>query len=222
MRPVLGGRVALPVSHLEETAAESRAFVRQIQRQASFKCGELLARGLRWESVSEFCQVKYIDEIVMSKTGDIVGLPTQKDFDPTGCCLDGNHAWEMFGGLTVEEACIKFWQHPQFYQEDFMFMGGVAFAYYFSVIERYIYEVQIDPRFDDEAEAVRVLAHCIIAQLEPDNVKFVKPILDNICRVVVQVRGNLEQYGGCEEDRQRVDSSWAKLEHVLGLLDTAG
>ena len=103
-----------------------------------------------------------------------------------------------------------------------MFMGGVAFAYYFSVIERYIYEVQIDPRFDDEAEAVRVLAHCIIAQLEPDNVKFVKPILDNICRLVVQVRGNLEQYGGCEEDQQRVDSSWAELEHVLGLLDTAG
>jgi hypothetical protein len=26
----------------------------------------------------------------------------------------------MFGGLTVEEACLKFLQHPQFYQEDFM------------------------------------------------------------------------------------------------------
>ena len=196
--------------------------VGQIQRQASFKCGELLACGLRWESVSEFWRAKHIDEIVMSKTGDVVSLPTQKGFDPTGCCLDANHAWEMFGGLTVEEACIKFLQHPQFYQEDFMFMGGVAFAYYFPVIERYIYGVLIDPKLDDGAEAVRILAHCIIAQLEPDNLEFVKPILDNICRLVVRVRGDLEQYGGCEEDQQRVDSSWAELERVPGLLDTAG
>jgi hypothetical protein len=158
----------------------------------------------------------------MTKMGDIVSLPTQKDFGPTGCCLDANHAWEMFGGLTVEEACLKFLQHPQFYQEDFMFMGGVAFAYYFPVIERYIYGVQIDPKLDDEAEAVRILAHCIIAQLELENLEFVKTVLDNMRRLVAQVRGNLKRYGAAEEDQQRVDSAWAELEQVLGLLDTAG
>ncbi len=194
----------------------------QIQRPASFTRGELLARGMRWESVTEIWQVLFLEGIVMSKTGDIVSLPIQKDFDPTGCCLDANHAWEMFGGLTVEEAGIKFLQHPQFYQEDFMFMGGVAFAYYFPVIERYIYGVQIDPKFDDEAEAVRVLAHCIIAQLEPDTLEFVKPILGNICRLVAHVRGNLNKYGGDEVDQRVIDSSWAELEQVLGLLDTAG
>ena len=151
----------------------------------------------------------------MADFGDIESLPTQNEFDPSGCCLDANHAWEMFGGLTVEEASIKFSRHPEFYQEDFMFMGGFAFAYYFPVIERYILTVQVDPKLDDEAEAVRVLAHCVIAQLEPENLEFVKPVLDDIRRLVAQVRGNLKRYGADEEDQQRVDSSWAKLEQVL-------
>lgn len=151
----------------------------------------------------------------MADSGDIESLPTQNEFDPSGCCLDANHAWEMFGGLTVEEACLKFSRHPQFYQEDFMFMGGVAFAYYFPVIEKYILTVQVDPKRDDEAEAVTVLAHCIIAQLEPENLEFVKPVLDNIRRLVTQVRGNLKRYGTNEEDQQRVDSSWGELEKGL-------
>jgi hypothetical protein len=157
----------------------------------------------------------------MADSGDIESLPTQNEFDPSGCCLDANHAWEMFGGLTIEEACMKFLRHPQFYQEDFMFMGGVAFAYYFPVIERYILTVQVDSKVDDEAEAVGVLAHCIIAQLEPENLEFVKPILDSIRRLVAQVRGNLKRYGADEEDQQRVDSSWAELEQVLESLPGA-
>jgi hypothetical protein len=48
----LGDRHELPISHPEETATVIRAFMGQIQRQASFKRGELLARGMRWESVS--------------------------------------------------------------------------------------------------------------------------------------------------------------------------
>jgi hypothetical protein len=151
----------------------------------------------------------------MADSGDIESLPTQNEFDPSGCCLDANHAWEMFGGLTVEEAYVKFLQHPEFYQEDFMFMGGGAFVYYFPVIERYIFAVQVDPRVDDEAEAIRVLAHCVIAQLEPENLELVKPVLDNMHRLVTQVRGNLKRYGAAEEDQQRVDSSWVELEKVL-------
>jgi hypothetical protein len=151
----------------------------------------------------------------MADSGDIERLPTQNEFDPSGCCLDANHAWEMFGALTVEEASIKFSRHPQFYQEDFMFMGGVAFAYYFPVIERYILTVQVDSKVDDEAEAVGVPAHCILAQLEAENLEFVKPVLDSIRRLVAQVRGNLKGYGAAEEDQQRVDSSWAELEQVL-------
>ena len=154
----------------------------------------------------------------MADFGDIESLPTQNEFDPSGCCMDANHAWEMFGGLTVEQASIKFLQHPEFYQEDFMFMGGGAFVYYFPVIERYILTVQVDPKLDDEAEAVRFLAYCVIAQLEPENVEFVKPVLVNICRLVAQVRGDLKRYGAAEEDQQRVDSSWAELEQVLASL----
>jgi hypothetical protein len=151
----------------------------------------------------------------MADSGDIESLPTQNEFDPSGCCLDANHAWEMFGALTIEETSIKFSRHPQFYQEDFMFMGSVAFAYYFPVIERYILTVQVDPTVDDEAEAVRGLAHCIIAQLEPENLEFVKPVLDSIRRLVARVRTNLRRYGAAKEDQLRVDSSWAELEQVL-------
>ena len=73
-------------------------------------------------------------------------LPVEKAF---GGCLDGQHAWKQFGGLTVDEAYSKFCENPDFYQEDFMFMGPKAFLFYFPVIEKYIKTVKPGDDLDD-------------------------------------------------------------------------
>ncbi|MEM7232007.1 MAG: hypothetical protein AAF517_07535, partial [Planctomycetota bacterium] len=65
-------------------------------------------------------------------------LPTQADFDPWDGDLDAGHAWKEFGGLSVDEALAKFLENPGYHQESFMFMGGVAFAFYFPVVDRYL------------------------------------------------------------------------------------
>lgn len=83
---------------------------------------------------------------------DYTSMPNPKDD------LDGYTAWEHFGGLAIDQAYDKFVDHPLLYQEDFMFMGGPAFAYYFPVVDRYVREVESKNEFADEAW---VLAHCI-------------------------------------------------------------
>jgi hypothetical protein len=95
-------------------------------------------------------------------------MPTVKDFT---CTLkpeddwDGFYAWKNFGGLTVDEAYQKFCQVPENYQEDFMFMGDAAFAFYFPVIDRYVREKEpkiemegVEYPFDGETH---ILASCI-------------------------------------------------------------
>ncbi|MBL8820867.1 MAG: hypothetical protein JNL96_20010 [Planctomycetaceae bacterium] len=67
-----------------------------------------------------------------------IPLPTEADFDPYGGDLDAQCAWRNFGGLTLDEATNKFRERPEIYQEDFMFMGGKAFAFYFPVVEAYL------------------------------------------------------------------------------------
>ncbi len=75
-------------------------------------------------------------------------LPTEQHFDPYGGDLDAQCAWRNFGGLTIEEAKVKFCEHPEIHQEDFMFMGGKAFAYYYPVIDSYLRETPLLPPED--------------------------------------------------------------------------
>lgn len=57
-------------------------------------------------------------------------LTSKLDFDPYGGNLDALEAWKEFGGLSLQEAKVKFAGNPFKYSEDFMFMGPKAFAYY--------------------------------------------------------------------------------------------
>ena len=65
-------------------------------------------------------------------------LPGERDFDPDAGDLDAQVAWKHFGGLTLSEAYQRFQEDPEKHTEDFMYMGGKAFAYYFPVLERYL------------------------------------------------------------------------------------
>ena len=93
-------------------------------------------------------------------------LPTERDFDPWSGDLDAQCAWRNFGGLTIEQAKAKFCENPLRYQEDFMFMGGKAFAYYFPVVEDYLRSIP-DAASEDDHEAW-ILAHCIRNQFDRD------------------------------------------------------
>lgn len=149
---------------------------------------------------------------------DIAAIPTRDDFDPTGDCWNANHAWELFGGLTIDEAYVRFLEHPNYYQEDFMFMGGVAFRYYFPVVERYIRHVKVDPLRDDEVEAIWILAHSIKGQLESDNVSLAHPIIGRINDLALHVRSHLSDYGAEQEDMDRIDLAWAELTETLSVI----
>ena len=79
-----------------------------------------------------------------------MNLPNQKDFYQSELNLDGHRAWKNFGGLTVDQAYEKFCENPNYYQEDFMFMGGPAFTFYFPIIDRYIREKEFRIAFSGE------------------------------------------------------------------------
>lgn len=151
-------------------------------------------------------------------------LPTHDDFDPTGNCLDADWAWMNFGGLDLSDAYAKFCENPDVYQEDFMFMGSVAFSCYFPVIERYIRESRIVPgrEFDFEVEGMWILAHCINNQFtDPDPLPS-PDLRRRVEELVSYVRKNLSQY--CEDvnEQRRLDSAWHELQDRMGSFHESG
>jgi hypothetical protein len=143
-------------------------------------------------------------------------VPTEADFDPVGGCLDAQCAWGNFGGLSLDAAYRRFCEHPDLYQEDFMFMGGAAFAYYFPVIERYIREshAYVNPEIDVEidVEAMWILALCIKNHIEDSQVNPLRLRIDNL---IQYVRTHLSQYCTEIEEQRHVDSAWAELQATL-------
>ena len=141
-------------------------------------------------------------------------LPTRADFDPFNGCLDAISAWEHFGGLSIDDAYEQFCDNPLYYQEDFMFMGGVAFAYYFPVIERYILESQVDPEEDDdEVDEIWILAHCIKGQFDVESeAPKVNHLRPRILDLISHVRENLARYCIDEERQKEIDGAWQEAE----------
>lgn len=135
-------------------------------------------------------------------------LPNEHDFDPYGGCLDCQRAWRNFGGLTIEQARAKFLENPSYYQEDFMFMGGRAFAYYFSVVEDYLRSVPPGPN-DDDREAW-ILAHGIKNHFTGIDLPHVQHLNDRILALAEFVVGNLDRFGE-KQDCDRVAEAWSEL-----------
>ncbi len=148
--------------------------------------------------------------------------PKESDFDPYNGCLDAQCAWKNFGGLSVTEAFTKFCDRPEIYQEDFMFMGGAAFSYYFPVIERYVRESHAHADNGYDVEAMWILAHCIKQQFDYRNTQHVESLRTRVLDLITHVRNNLSQY--CREmaDQRHVDSAWADLHAKLTSAENAG
>ena len=98
-----------------------------------------------------------------------MNLPNQIDFYQSELDPDGRRSWKNFGGLTVDQAYEKFCERPDIYQEDFMFMSGPAFTFYFPVIDRYIREKESLIAFSGET---RILCEGFRIRTQE---RFVKP-----------------------------------------------
>ncbi|MGO8750670.1 MAG: hypothetical protein ACLQNE_32370 [Thermoguttaceae bacterium] len=141
-------------------------------------------------------------------------LPTEVDFDPYGGDLDAQCAWRNFGGLTLDEATRKFRERPEIYQEDFMFMGGRAFAFYFPVIESYLRDVQGENDDDDDHESW-ILACGIKNQFNAETAHHVLHLAPRVMALSQYVRNNIARYGYDADEQRRIADAWLELENHL-------
>ncbi len=140
-------------------------------------------------------------------------LPTENDFDPWGGDLDAQLAWKNFGGLTIDAAIKKFRQNPECYQEDFMFMGGRAFAFYFPAIETYLLETPAE--FDGDDRCDWILAHGIKSQLEREANSYALPLIPRIRNLVQFIRHNIGRFDDGDSEQARILLAWAELDEVV-------
>lgn len=142
-------------------------------------------------------------------------LPTERDFDPYGGCLDAQVAWRNFGGLSLEEAYEKFASGPFVYQEDFMFMGPKAFAFYFPVINRYLCEAVELPAEERDDRQAKLLAGCIQYQFEEMNARHLSHLKEAVLDLCEFVLGHLEYYVDARSNPAQIERFWKQLrDHV--------
>lgn len=138
-------------------------------------------------------------------------LPNERDFDPFGG-VDEQCAWRHFGGLNLEEAYEKFANYPEIYQEDFMFMGGNAFAFYYPVIDRYLrmtIELPKEKRGDRQSW---ILPQCIRSQFEGTHRRDVAPLKQSVLDLCVFMLQHMEYFVGDWDDPAEIEKQWRLLQ----------
>ena len=140
-------------------------------------------------------------------------LPSETDFDPFGGDLDAQYAWKNFGGLTLKQAYDLFLTNPIHYQEDFMFMGGAAFDYYFPVIDRYIREVTGDEEGDDCE--VAILGSGVAGQFDWNGADPSDSLVSEIAQLANYVSSNVAQYSPAAEDQKRITGEWDRVDEKI-------
>jgi hypothetical protein len=150
-------------------------------------------------------------------------LPVLIDFDPSGeGNLDAESAWRNFGGLSLEEAHSKFREFPRSYQEDFMFMGGRAFAFYYPVIEDYLRE--LPSQGDEHNDHLEwILAKCIDYQFKNDTDCHVLHLSQRVVDLSCVILDNINLFGYDELDRERIAEAWQELKaYIQSLAEPQG
>lgn len=137
-------------------------------------------------------------------------LPGLKDFDPYDGDLDALYAWKNLGGLTLPQAWEVFADHPIHHEEGFMFMGPVAFAYYFPILDRHLREAQ--PTDADDDCLAWIIGYGVKMQLETEH-RFGESLLQEIAELAAFVKGFATQLG--LEDRERINRVWDEVEAAV-------
>ncbi len=145
----------------------------------------------------------------------VTKLPIERDFDPYGGGLDEQCAWKNFGGLTLDEAYLKFESAPEVYQEDFMFMGGKAFAFYFPVIDRFLRRTIELPEDECGDRQSWILPQCIFAQFDGANRRYVAPLKRSVVDLCDFMLQHMECFVDDWSDPKETESHWRRLrDHV--------
>ncbi len=153
-----------------------------------------------------------------SSVSSTSALPTERDFDPFRGDLDAQCAWKNFGGLSIDQAKAKFCENPLNYQEDFMWMGGKAFAYYFPVIEDYLRSAT---DVDDDDHEAWILSHCIQMQFDESNLSHVRHLAAQVIDLADFVRDNIRRFGADDNERKHVADAWAELvRHIRTVVES--
>jgi hypothetical protein len=141
-------------------------------------------------------------------------LPAAEDFDPWGGDLDALHAWKSFGGLSLDRAHGLFLENPLHYQEDFMFMGPVAFDHYFPVIDRYLREFRTGDGDDDDGCAW-ILGDALVSQLETIAPRPLAPgTVMEIAGLAAFVIREIDRYAGEPDSQQRILAKWREASRL--------
>lgn len=140
-------------------------------------------------------------------------LPGESDFDPFGGDLDARCAWKNFGGLSLKQAYERFISAPEIYQEDFMFMGPVAFDYYFPIIDCYVREVSGSEDGDDCE--VSILGSGVAAQFDWKAGRASDQLIREIADLSSYVLTHIDQYSPVAKDQRRIIREWKKVEAML-------
>ncbi len=152
-----------------------------------------------------------------NQTDSADSLPSKSDFNPWGPnALDAERAWRNFGGLTLKQAHAKFRERHYTYQEDFMFMGPKAFAFYFPVIEDFLHDVP-DQSDNGDDYSSWILAHCINNQFGPhkEKVPHVIHLADRVIALSHFVRNNIQRFSKDDAERAKITDAWQELcDHV--------
>ncbi|WP_417378756.1 hypothetical protein [Gimesia sp.] len=150
-------------------------------------------------------------------------LPGERDFDPDEGDLDARVAWDHFGGLTLAEAYRAFQDHSEEYAEDFKYMGGKAFAYYFPVLERYLLVTPVW-REEEGVEWCQILGlgAAIQFQFTQDCLTEVRELAPHVLQLISYVKESIKvhvasghPYISSPEIHGHVIAEWDALEQHL-------
>ena len=142
-------------------------------------------------------------------------LPIERDFDPHGCGLDEQCAWRNFGGLTLDEACKKFETAPGIFQEDFMFMGSKAFAFYYPVIDRFLRNTITLTDAERGDRQSWILPQCILAQFDEANRESVVRLKASVLALCKFMLENIDCFKDDWEVPSEIEMQWRSLQlHV--------
>ena len=145
-------------------------------------------------------------------------LPSRVDF---GFGLDQNSAWKNFGNLTLNEAWVRFLESPENYQEDFMWMGSAAFAYYFPVIDKYLREERSELEIHNGCSAW-ILGCDVKMQFQwADGHKPSPQIVEEIRDLSAFVKENTSRYSDDPAEQDRIRESWRKVDEEVALCGQA-
>ena len=142
-------------------------------------------------------------------------FPSEKDFDPYHGNLDAQCAWRNFGGLGLVDARKRFDESPEIYQEDFMFMGGKAFAFYFPVIDGFLRKTDELPKEQRGDRQSWILPQCIKNQFEGRDFRQVLHLKTPVLRLCDFMLENIALFADDWTDVTEIEKQWSQLKHFV-------